>query len=94
MLNAVNLMLVAANRWQPRRHQRRAPSPRLPPTATCLPRPVAAAEAAAGLAIVLSFHRLRRTVRTDAADCSEAEAPMNPSPSESHMADEVSPSSA
>ena len=29
---------------------------------------VAAAEAAVGLSIVLSFYRLRKTVRTDAAD--------------------------
>ncbi len=71
MLNAVNLMLVAANRWQPLVQGEGG--------ATTAPAPhghvfvffviaVAAAEAAVGLAIVLSYYRLRKTVRTDAAD--------------------------
>ena len=80
MLNAVNLTLVAANRWQ-----RPVAGPavtdaagnvveaaaRIPQTGQVFAFfviAVAAAEAAVGLAIVLSFYRLRKTVRTDAAD--------------------------
>ena len=60
MLNAVNLMLVAFNRWAPDNHtgQRFA----------FFVIAVAAAEAAVGLAIVLAFYRLKATVFSDAAD--------------------------
>ena len=60
MLNAVNLTLVAYNRYHP-----------LNPTGQVFAFfviAVAAAEAAVGLAIVLSFFRLRMTVRADDAD--------------------------
>jgi NADH-quinone oxidoreductase subunit K len=80
MLNAVNLTLVASNRFQPL-----VPGATTTDTAgvatqaagSIVPNgqgfaffviAVAAAEAAVGLAIVLSFYRLRKTVRTDAAD--------------------------
>jgi NADH-quinone oxidoreductase subunit K len=57
MLNAVNLMLVAFNRWNPANHdgQRFA----------FFVIAVAAAEAAVGLAIVLGVFRLTKTVFTD-----------------------------
>jgi len=57
MLNAVNLMLVAFNRWNPESHagQRFA----------FFVIAVAAAEAAVGLAIVLGVFRLTKTVFTD-----------------------------
>jgi NADH-quinone oxidoreductase subunit K len=60
MLNAVNLMLVAFNRWAPHSHagQRFA----------FFVIAVAAAEAAVGLAIVISWFRLTKTVHTDRAD--------------------------
>lgn len=74
MLNAVNLTLVAANRWQ----AAVVPPNAAPDAVAAIPMhghvftffviAVAAAEAAVGLAIVLSFYRLRKTVRTDAAD--------------------------
>lgn len=78
MLNAVNLMLVAANRWQPATVE--MPTEPMPGFVSHSPIAhhgqvfaffviaVAAAEAAVGLSIVLSFYRLRKTVRTDAAD--------------------------
>lgn len=83
MFNAVNLTLVAANRWMP---AVTAVAPDVNATTSAAvfvsqsPIPhhgqvfaffviaVAAAEAAVGLAIVLAFYRLRKTVRTDAAD--------------------------
>lgn len=73
MLNAVNLTLVAANRWQrPVAVDGAAEAvTRIPQTGHVFAFfviAVAAAEAAVGLAIVLSFYRLRKTVRTDAAD--------------------------
>ena len=80
MLNAVNLTLVAANRWQAPVTEATVStlggSPAVAvgsivPTGhifTFFVIAVAAAEAAVGLAIVLSFYRLRKTVRTDAAD--------------------------
>ncbi len=108
MLNAVNLTLVAFNRWQrPRRMPTPAymSAPATPsattsatntasantaapaadtdappevPTMWMIPHrgqvfaffviAVAAAEAAVGLAIVLSLHRLRKTIRTDEAN--------------------------
>ena len=60
MLNAVNLMLIAFNRFNPVDHagQRFA----------FFVIAVAAAEAAVGLAIVLSLFRLTKTVFTDQAD--------------------------
>ena len=61
MMNAVNLTFIAANRWQPLVTSAAG-------TATAARPAVAAAEAAVGLAIVLAFYRLRKTVRTDAAD--------------------------
>lgn len=71
MLNAVNLTLVAANRWQPLTQGAEGAARAAAPTGqvfTFFVIAVAAAEAAVGLAIVLSFYRLRKTVRTDAAD--------------------------
>ena len=71
MLNAVNLTLVAANRWQPLGQGADGNPVVAAPTGHVFAFfviAVAAAEAAVGLAIVLSFYRLRKTVRTDAAD--------------------------
>ncbi len=72
MMNAVNLTFIASNRWQA------AVAPADGATGAVIPHhghlftffviAVAAAEAAVGLAIVLAFYRLRKTVRTDAAD--------------------------
>jgi NADH-quinone oxidoreductase subunit K len=60
MLNAVNLTLVAYNRVHTDNHNGQL--------FTFFVIAVAAAEAAVGLAIVLAFFRLRRTVRSDEAD--------------------------
>jgi len=60
MLNAVNLTFVAFNRAYPRAH--------VGHTTAFFVIAIAAAEAAVGLAIVLAFFRLRKTVRSDAAD--------------------------
>jgi len=60
MLNAVNLTLVAFNRLHPERHSGQL--------FAFFVITIAAAEAALGLAIVLSFFRLRKTVRSDQAD--------------------------
>lgn len=60
MLNAVNLTLVAFNRMNPQNHNGQI--------FAFFVIAVAAAEAAVGLAIVLSFFRLRHTVRSDEAD--------------------------
>ena len=72
MMNAVNLTFIAANRWQsavPAADGTAAPViPHPGPIFTFFVIAVAAAEAAVGLAIVLAFYRLRKTVRTDAAD--------------------------
>lgn len=71
MLNAVNLTLVAANRWLPAVTGEGGTVSPAAPTGHVFAFfviAVAAAEAAVGLAIVLSFYRLRKTVRTDAAD--------------------------
>lgn len=59
-LNAVNLALVAANRFHPANHAGQV--------TTFFIIAIAAAEAAVGLAIVVSFFRLRHTIRTDEAD--------------------------
>ncbi len=60
MLNAVNLTLVAYNRHFPQNHNGQI--------FTFFVITVAAAEAAVGLAIVLSFFRVRKTIRSDEAD--------------------------
>ncbi len=60
MLNAVNLTLVAYNRFYPVNHGGQI--------FAFFVIAVAAAEAAVGLAIVLSFFRLKKTVRADEAD--------------------------
>lgn len=60
MLNAVNVALVAINRWMPNDHAGQI--------FAFFVIAVAAAEAAVGLAIVISFFRLKKTVETDKAD--------------------------
>ena len=60
MLNAVNLTLVAYNRMHPQNHSGQI--------FAFFVIAVAAAEAAVGLAIVLAFYRVRKTVRSDEAD--------------------------
>ena len=60
MLNAVNLMLVAFNRWAPGNHAGQI--------FAFFVIAVAAAEAAVGLAIVLGLFRLTKIVDTDQAD--------------------------
>lgn len=60
MLNGVNLTLVAYNRYHPQNHGGQI--------FAFFVIAVAAAEAAVGLAIVLSFFRLKKTVRSDEAD--------------------------
>ncbi len=60
MLNAVNLTLVAFNRMHQANHTGQL--------FAFFIIVVAAAEAAIGLAIVLAFFRVRRTVRSDDAD--------------------------
>jgi NADH-quinone oxidoreductase subunit K len=60
MLNAVNLTLVTFNRMQPANH--------VGQIFAFFVIAVAAAEAAVGLAIVLAFFRLRKTVRSDEAN--------------------------
>ena len=59
MLNAVNLTLVAFNRMHPHNHAGQV--------FAFFIIAIAAAEAAVGLAIVLSFFRLRSSVRSDEA---------------------------
>ena len=71
MMNAVNLTFIAANRWQPVVTSADGTDSAIPHHGhifTFFVIAVAAAEAAVGLAIVLAFYRLRKTVRTDAAD--------------------------
>ena len=60
MLNAVNLTLVAENRQYAGNHAGQL--------FAFFVIAVAAAETAVGLAIVLSFYRLRKSVRSDEAD--------------------------
>jgi NADH-quinone oxidoreductase subunit K len=60
MLNAVNLTLVAFNRWQPQNHAGQL--------FAFFVIAVAAAEAAVGLALVISLYRLKQTVYTDEAN--------------------------
>jgi NADH-quinone oxidoreductase subunit K len=59
MLNAVNLTLVAFNRWMPQNHAGQLFS--------FFVIAVAAAEAAVGLAIVISLYRLTKSIHTDEA---------------------------
>lgn len=60
MLNSVNLMLVAFNRYQPGNHTGQL--------FAFFVIAIAAAEAAVGLAIVISLFRLKKTVHSDRAD--------------------------
>ena len=60
MLNAVNLTLIAFNRWMPQNHAGQL--------FALFVIAVAAAEAAVGLAIVISLYRLKKTVHTDEAN--------------------------
>ena len=60
MLNSVNLMLVAFNRYKPDNHTGQL--------FAFFVIAVAAAEAAVGLAIVISLFRLKKTVHSDQAD--------------------------
>lgn len=60
MLNAVNLTLVAFNRMYPQNH--------VGQIFAFFVITIAAAEAAVGLAIVLAFFRVRKTVRSDDGD--------------------------
>jgi NADH-quinone oxidoreductase subunit K len=60
MLNSVNLMLVAFNRFNPANHAGQV--------FAFFVIAVAAAEAAVGLSIVISLFRLKKTVHTDQAD--------------------------
>ena len=60
MLNAVNLTLVAFNRWAPQNHAGQL--------FAFFVIAVAAAEAAVGLALVISLYRLKKTVYTDEAN--------------------------
>jgi NADH-quinone oxidoreductase subunit K len=60
MLNSVNLTLIAFNRFQPGNHAGQL--------FAFFVIAVAAAEAAVGLAIVISLYRLRKSVNTDEAN--------------------------
>ncbi len=60
MLNAVNLTFVAFNRWTPTNHTGQL--------FAFFVIAVAAAEAAVGLAIVISLYRLKKSVHSDEAN--------------------------
>ena len=60
MLNSVNVILVAFNRWLPENH--------VGQIFAFFVIAVAAAEASVGLAIVIAFYRLKKTVQSDQAD--------------------------
>lgn len=60
MLNSVNLMLVAFNRFHPQNHTGQI--------FAFFVIAVAAAEAAVGLSIVINLFRIKKTVHTDQAD--------------------------
>lgn len=60
MLNSVNLTLVAFNRWNPTNHAGQV--------FAFFVIAVAAAEAAVGLAILISVFRLKKSVESDRAD--------------------------
>jgi len=68
MLNAVNLTLVAYNRQHAAAAQAAGQGYHAGQIFAFFVIAVAAAEAAVGLSIVLSFFRLRKTVRSDEAD--------------------------
>jgi len=76
MLNAVNLTLIGFNRWQasvaqPAADAAAAATPMIPHHGQVFAFfviAVAAAEAAVGLAIVLSLYRVRKVLRTDDAN--------------------------
>ena len=65
MLNSVNLTLVAFNRWSPGTPEAWSHSGQVFAFFVIA---VAAAEAAVGLAIVISLFRLKKTVESDAAN--------------------------
>ena len=60
MLNSVNLTLVAFNRWNPGNHAGQV--------FAFFVIAVAAAEAAVGLAILISLFRLKKSIESDKAD--------------------------
>ena len=60
MLNSVNVALISANRFYPDNHAGQV--------FTFFVIAIAAAEAAVGLAIVIAFYRLKRSVDTHTAD--------------------------
>jgi NADH-quinone oxidoreductase subunit K len=60
MLNSVNLTLVSFNRWMPQNHAGQL--------FAFFVIAVAAAEAAVGLAIVISLYRLKKSVHSDDAN--------------------------
>jgi NADH-quinone oxidoreductase subunit K len=60
MLNSVNLTLVGFNRWLPQNHAGQL--------FAFFVIAVAAAEAAVGLALVIGFYRLKKSVNTDEAN--------------------------
>lgn len=60
MLNAVNVVFLAFNRFRPENH--------LGQTFAFFVIAVAAAEAAVGLSIVIAFYRLKQSVEVDQAD--------------------------
>jgi NADH-quinone oxidoreductase subunit K len=60
MLNSVNLTLVSFNRWRPESHAGQV--------FAFFVIAVAAAEAAVGLAILISLYRLKKSVDSDRAD--------------------------
>ena len=69
MLNSVNLTLVAFNRWSPVLAEGTdAPGAHAGQVFAFFVIAVAAAEAAVGLAILISLYRLKKTVETDRAD--------------------------
>lgn len=65
MLNSVNLTLIAFNRWSP---ATAAGASHTGQVFAFFVIAVAAAEAAVGLAILISLYRLRHTVESDRAD--------------------------
>ncbi|MCB9707945.1 MAG: NADH-quinone oxidoreductase subunit NuoK [Myxococcales bacterium] len=60
MLNAVNLTLIAFNRWMPENHTGQL--------FAFFVIAIAAAEASVGLAIIISLFRLRQGIRSDEAN--------------------------
>lgn len=60
MLNSVNIVLVAFNRWRPATHDGQI--------FAFFVIAVAAAEAAVGLAIIINLFRLKKTVESDRAN--------------------------